>query len=169
MSSMTKNIVRFILLVLVQVLMLNNMNLGGYINPYVYILFILLLPAAMNKSGVLVLAFFTGLIIDLFGNTPGLHTAATVFMAYFRPSVLGIFFNNIDFLAADVPGPSKIGLSGFFRYTLVLAFLHSLALFFLEVFSFTNILYTIYSILLSTLVTTILIMIIGMFFSKRKV
>lgn len=168
MNNMGKNIIRFVLLVLLQVLVLNNMNLGGYINPFVYILFILLLPATMNKSGVLVLAFITGITIDLFGNTPGLHAAATVFMAYFRPAVLQIFFQNIDFLPTDEPGTSKIGLGGFFRYTLVMVFLHSCALFTLEVMSFTNMLYTIYSILLSTLVTTFLIMIIAMFFSKRK-
>ena len=167
-NSIGKNIVRFILLVLLQVLVLNNMNLGGYINPYVYILFILLLPANMNKSGVLILAFITGITIDIFGNTPGLHAAATVFMAYFRPSILKLFFHNIEFSGNDEAGPSTIGLGGFFRYTLVLVFLHHCILFTLEVLSFTNMLFTLYSILLSTLVTTFLIMIIVMFTSKRK-
>ena len=167
-SGLFQNIIRFVLLVLLQVLVLNNMNLGGYINPYVYILFILLLPAAMNKVGVLFLAFLTGLTIDIFGNTPGLHAAASVFLAYARPSVLRLFFQNVEFAGSDEPGPSKIGLGGFFRYTLVLVLLHHTVLFFLEVMSFTHFLFTVYSILLSTLATVLLIMILVMFFSKRK-
>ena len=167
-SGIGKHIIRFVLLMLLQVLVLNNMNLGGYINPYVYILFILLLPAGMNKSGVLILAFLTGITIDIFGNTPGLHAAATVFMAYLRPSVFKLFFQNIEFSGSDEAGPSKVGLGGFFKYALVMVFLHHCVLFTLEVLSFTNMLFTLYSILLSTLVTTFLIMVIVMFFSKRK-
>ncbi len=167
-SGIGKHIIRFVFLLLLQVLILNNMNLGGYVNPYVYILFILLLPADMNKSGVLILAFLTGITIDVFGNTPGLHAAATVFLAYFRPSVLKLFFSNIEFSGNDKAGPSKVGLGGFFKYTLVMVFLHHCVLFSLEVLSFTNMLFTLYSILLSTLFTTFLIMVIVMFFSKRK-
>jgi len=60
---------RFALLVLLQVLVLNNINLGGYIHPYIYILFILLLPVSMNKNLVLFIAFFTGLTVDYFGRS----------------------------------------------------------------------------------------------------
>ena len=167
-SGPVKYIIRFVLLILLQVLVLNKMNLGGYINPYVYILFILLLPSAMNRVGVLFLAFLAGFTIDVFGNTPGLHAAACVFMAYARPAVLRLFFQNVEFTSNDEPGPSKIGLGGFFRYTLVLVFLHHTLLFLLEVMSFTHFLNTIYAILLSTITTVLLIMILVMFFSKRK-
>ena len=147
---------------------LTNFSNIDWIIVSVYILFILLLPADMNKSGVLILAFLTGITIDIFGNTPGLHAAATVFMAYLRPSVFKLFFINIEFSGSDEAGPSKVGLGGFFKYALVMVFLHHCVLFTLEVLSFTNMLFTLYSILLSTLVTTFLIMVIVMFFSKRK-
>jgi rod shape-determining protein MreD len=168
-SPLIKYAFRFVVLLLLQVLVLNKINLGGYVNPYIYLLFILLLPAAMNKGLVLILAFLTGITVDIFGNTPGLHTAATVFMAYSRPAILNLFFKNIEFTGTEEPIPAKVGLGGFFRYTLVMVFLHHLLLFMLEVLSLNNLLHTFYSILLSTMVTTALIMIIVMFFSKRKV
>lgn len=164
----TRNIIRFITLILFQVLVLNNMNLGGYINPYIYILFILLLPATINKSLLLIMAFVTGLTIDYFGNTLGLHAAATVLLAFARPGILNFFFPNMEFSSEEEPNITKLKPGGFLKYTLVLVFIHHSALFFLEVFSFDGFLSTIYRIILSTLVTTLMIMIITLIFTPRK-
>ena len=166
-SVVFKNIVRFVLLILLQVLVLNNMNLSGYINPYVYVLFILLLPVNMNKSALLVIAFFAGLTIDYFGNTLGLHAAATVMLAFARPAVINLFFNNVEFVGNENPGLSKIGLGGFLRYAFVLVLIHHSMLFFLEVFSLNDFLFTTYRILLSSLISTLVMMIIVLLFSKR--
>jgi len=153
---------------LFQVLVLNNMNLGGYINPYIYLLFILLLPASVNKSLLLIMAFITGLTIDYFGNTLGLHAAATVLLAFARPGILNLFFNNMEFSSEEEPNITKLKLGGFFKYTLVMVFIHHSALFFLEAFSFNDFLSTLYRIALSTLVTTLMIMIITLIFTSRK-
>lgn len=163
-----RNIVRFIALILIQVLVLNHMNLSGYINPYVYVLFILLLPVQINKSALLLLAFITGLTIDLFGNTLGLHAASTVLLAYARPGILRLFFKNLEFSADEEPNISKLKPVGFLKYTLVLVFIHHTALFFLEVFSFNGFLSTLSRIALSTLVTTLMIMTLALLFASRK-
>ena len=163
-----RNIVRFVLLVLVQVLLLNNMNLSGYLNPSIYILFVLLLPANINKSLLLVLAFITGYTIDIFANTPGLNAAATVMMAFVMPAVKNMFFKNIDFSPGEEPNLNKVGLSGFFRYTLVLVFIHHFTLFFLESFSFSLFLFTLARIALGTLLSTLIILITMLLFSFRK-
>lgn len=163
-----RHTVRFILLILFQVLILNRMNLGGYVNPYVYILFILLLPVRISKSLLLLLAFFTGLTIDYFGNTLGLHAAATVLLAFFRPSVIHIFFNNLEFISGDEPDIVRLKAGGFFKYTLVLVFIHHTALFFLEIFSLHGFLTTLLRIAVSTLVTTVTIMIITFLFTRNK-
>jgi hypothetical protein len=144
------------------------MNLGGYINPYIYILFILLLPATINKSLLLIMAFVTGLTIDYFGNTLGLHAAATVLLAFARPGILNFFLPNMEFSSEEEPNITKLKPGGFLKYTLVLVFIHHSALFFLEVFSFDGFLTTIYRIILSTLVTTLMIMIITLIFTSRK-
>lgn len=167
-STYLKNILRFVLLILLQVMVLNKMNLSGYINPYAYLLFILLLPVNINKSALLVLAFFTGLTIDLFGNTLGLHASATVLLAFARPGLINLFFSNIEFIGDDEPGLPIVGVIGFFKYMLVLVFIHHSLLFFLEVFSLANFLDTLYRIIFSTLVTSLVIMILVLLFSKRK-
>ncbi|MFZ4059415.1 MAG: rod shape-determining protein MreD, partial [Ferruginibacter sp.] len=71
-----RNISRFFLLILLQVLVFNNMHLNGYINPYVYVLFILLLPFETPQWLLLISAFLLGFGVDLFSDTMGMHTAA---------------------------------------------------------------------------------------------
>lgn len=161
------NIVRFVLFVLVQVLVLNHLNLGGYINPYLYVLFILLLPVDISKSQLLLLAFLIGITIDFFGNTLGLHAAATVLIAFARPAVINLFFSNIEFNAKEEPGLQRLKLAGFFRYVFVLVFIHNFTLFMLEIFSFSDFLYTLYRIMLNTLFTILLIFISIFLFSKK--
>ena len=86
------NITRFILLLAVQVVIFNNFNFLGYINPFPYILFIILYPVNGNKYGLLAASFFLGLIMDLFCNSGGVHAAACLTLAYFRPSIFKFSF-----------------------------------------------------------------------------
>jgi len=65
-SKLVSNIARFVILIFLQVLILNNINFLGYINPYLYVLFILLYPFAGNQSLFLILSFLLGLSIDIF-------------------------------------------------------------------------------------------------------
>lgn len=167
-SSLIKNIARFVLLVLIQILVFNNMNLSGYINPSVYLMFILLLPVHINKSALLLLAFLLGITIDFFSNTLGLHAAATVFMAFARPGTLNLFFKNLEFTGKEAPDINKIGLGGFVRYTLALVLVHHSALFILEVFNFQDFLFTAYRILISSLVSTLVIVILALLFNRRS-
>lgn len=167
-SVLIRNIIRFVLLVTVQVLLLNNMNLSGYLNPGIYILFILLLPADINKSLMLVLAFVTGYIIDIFTNTPGLNAAATVMMAFALPAVRNLFFKNTDFSPGEEPNLKKVGLNAFFRYTLVMVFIHHFTLFFLESFSFSLFFFTLGRIALGTMLSTLIIIVSVLLFSSRK-
>jgi hypothetical protein len=153
---------------LVQVLVLNNINLGGYMNPYLYILFILLLPAKINGSMLLVISFLTGLTIDFFGNTPGLHSAACVSMAFLRPGTIKLLFRNYEFGAGEEPAPYSIGLGGFVKYSVVLVFVHQIVLFYLEVLSTNHFFYTLGKVFLSTLLSTFIIIIAWFIFGKRS-
>lgn len=167
-SLLVRNIFRFVFLVLIQVLILNNINLGGYINPYIYVLFILLLPVDISKSLLLFLAFLMGITIDFFGNTLGLHAAATLLLAFARPGVINLFFSNIEFNKDEEPSLQRLKFSGFFKYVFVLVFIHNFALFMLELFSFNNFLYTLYRIMLNTLLTILIIFITMFLFNKKR-
>src|SRR5674476_97570 len=82
-----KYIIMFVVLVLVQVLILNNIQFSGLINPYMYILFILLLPFTIPGYLLLGLSFLLGISIDIFTNTPGIHAGATVLLGFMRPGI----------------------------------------------------------------------------------
>src|SRR5699024_10263302 len=83
---------RFVLLILIQVFLLNNINLMGYINPYLYVLFIILYPVTGNKTTLIILSFLLGLSIDIFENSGGVHAAASVCIAYIRSGILRYSF-----------------------------------------------------------------------------
>ena len=90
MNKAIQHITRFFILAALQVLILNNIQISGYLSPYVYILFVMLLPAKMPKAIVLGLAFIMGFTMDVFADSYGIHTSATVLLAYIRPSILSL-------------------------------------------------------------------------------
>lgn len=166
--AVTKNIFRFVLLVLLQVMVLDNVPFQGYIVPYVFVLFILLLPIDINKSFLLILAFITGITIDFFGNTLGLQAAALVFMAFARPAVLRLYFPRMEVDPGDEPGLKKLGFYGFLRYSFTLILFHQLILTFLELFSFREFFDFLYESVINAAVTTLAVMILVLLFTKRK-
>ena len=78
----------FIGLVLLQVLILNNVHIAGYATPFLYIYFILKFASGTSRNELMLWAFFFGLTIDIFADTPGMNAAATVLLAFLRPSLL---------------------------------------------------------------------------------
>jgi len=146
----------FVVLVLVQVLILNQIQFGGFFNPYVYILFIMLLPVSTPRYAMLLLAFLLGFTIDVFSNTLGIHTAATVFIAYVRPFTLRLLTNREDD-RTDYPGLSQSRPVWFLSYLAVMVLLHHFVLFYLEVYTFTNFFNTLYRVLLSSVFSIVII------------
>ena len=153
------HIIRLAFLVLFQIVILDKILLGGYINPYLYILFILTLPFETPKWLLLITAFITGLMVDMFSNTVGLHTAACVFMAYCRPGVLTMVSSRQDYEPGIRPIIRDLGFSWFFSYSLILVSLHHLALFYLEAFVFADFFHTLWRTVLSIIFTMLLLII----------
>ena len=148
-----------ILLVLLQVLLLDHIQLGGYINPYLYILLILLLPFETPKSLLLLIGFGYGLVIDMFSNTPGMHASATTLMAFCRPGVISIISSRDNMEINVQPRLAHMGFDWFLKYIIILVFIHHFFLFFIEVFTFDEFEYTLLRGALSSLFTIVLILI----------
>ena len=165
-SDILINIVRFILLVFLQVLLLNNVNFGGYINPYLYILFILLYPLDGNKGLLIFLSFLLGLSIDIFEDSGGVHAAACAFIAYIRPVVLKYSFgvsyeyNSVKIKKAD---PMER-----LTYIASLVFMHHFVMVSLEIFSFKHILLLLKSTFFSALFTIIVVMCTMILFNRKS-
>lgn len=165
MPTALQNIFRFILLVLFQVLVLDNIQFLGYINPYLYILFILALPVQMPRWAILLLAFGLGLTIDAFSNTMGMHAFATVMAAFFRSGVIKLF-TSIEEGNNPTPSFYTFGVSAYVKYVVLMVFIHHATLFFIEAFSFVNFWLMLAKILLSSLITILLILGIESFNKK---
>ena len=165
-NSFVKNILRFIILILIQVTILDNINFGGYINPYLYVYFILLLPFEAPGWLLLISAFLMGISIDAFENTMGINAAATVLMAFFRPIVLRSISTGKTYEKGVKPSISDFGFKWFFTYSLILIFIHHFALFYLEVFRFAHFFATLQRVLLSTILTLFLVIVVQYIFEK---
>ena len=168
MNKTALQIIRFVVLVLLQVLVINHIRLGGYVHPYIYLIFIMLLPFSTPKWQLLVLGFALGLTIDLFTGTPGLHAGATTLMAFCRPSIIKLVSGNQKFENITEPNLGQLGGIWFFRYALCMVLIHHFALFFLESFSFSLMGQVLLRILLSVPVSIFLIMMILFIFKTEK-
>jgi len=163
------NIVWFFVLIFFQVLILNHINLGGFINPYFYVFFILLLPFETPKWLLLISSFFLGLGIDLFTYTPGLNASASVLTAFLRPFVITVISSGQESFTEESPTLRGQGLKWFLYYSVSLVVIHHTSLFFLEIFRFDEIFFTLFRAVLSSLFTLLLIFITEyLLFSGKK-
>ena len=161
-------IINFIVLVALQVLILNNIQLGGYINPYVYILFILILPFETPKWLLLVIGFLLGFTIDSFTNTLGMHSTACVFMAFLRPYVLKFISPRDGYESETLPNVKYYGMNWFIRYAAVLVIAHHLVLFYIEVFRLSDFFLTMLRIILSSILSLFIILISQYFYRSTS-
>jgi len=150
----------FIILILLQVVLFNNIQFSGYINPYIYIMFILLLPVEIPAWLLLLLLFAMGIIIDLFSGSPGMHSSATVLAGFVRPFILRIVSPRDGYEARSEPSMFNYGFVWFLTYTVMIVLIHHTALFYLEVFRFTDFFRTMLRVLLSSIFTVTFIVLI---------
>ena len=168
LNEIFRNILRFILLVAVQVLIIKNIELGRFINPFIYVLFIVVLPFETPKWLILVAGFVTGITIDMFYDTAGMHAAACVLMAYVRPGILKLFSPRDGYEFGTQPTVQYLGVPWFLSYSGILIFLHHLALFYLEIFRFSEFLSTFFRVLISTIFTMLIVVITQYLFNRKK-
>ncbi|WP_055447909.1 hypothetical protein [Lacinutrix mariniflava] len=155
--------VRFIVLLLLQVLLLSHVNFMGYINPYPYILFILLFPIKNNRMLFILLSFLLGLLIDMFLDSGGIHAAAAVTIAFIRPVALKFSFGSVyDHQTVRF---SNVDFGQRITYISILTVIHHFILFSLEIFNFSKILLVLKNTLFSSIFTIIICLLISIIFS----
>lgn len=168
-TEILKNILRFILLVLVQVLIIQNVNLTSYVILLPYVMVIILLPFETNKLLVLLTSFLLGVCIDYFYDSSGLHAAACTIMGFLRYYVLKYVAPRDGYDAGVKPTVEDMGLAWFLSYAGTLIVVHHFFLFFLEVFRFSEFFGTLLRIILSSIGTFTLVYLIQfLFFNKVK-
>lgn len=156
--------IRFFVLILAQVLICNNINFMGNVNPYPYILFVAFYPVQNNRLLFLFFSFLLGISIDMFTDSGGIHAASILTIAYARPIILkfafGSMYHNTKFDSTELG--SKI------TYIALLTVLHHFIFFSLEVFSISKTILVLQKTLLSSIFTILLCVILSIIFSRNK-
>lgn len=157
----------FILLIMFQVLLFNNIQFSGYVNPYVYVMFILLLPVEIPAWLLLLLSFVSGAVIDYFSGSPGMHSSATVLAGFVRPYVLRVISPRDGYDPNSDPSMLTYGFRWFLIYTLLIVLVHHTALFYLEVFRLSEFFRTFLRVLFSSVFSITFILLIE-FYRRGK-
>jgi len=161
------NIVRWFVLLLIQILLLRNLSFYNLATPFVYILFLLLVPFGTPNLLLYLIAFITGLTLDAFYDTLGVHTAACVTLAFVRISFISVTMNRDGF---DEPEPTlgNMGIKWFSLYALLCTLAHHFVLFFLETFRLAEFSYTLLRCFFSIIFTLFTVILIEFVFYNRK-
>ena len=152
----------FAVVVLLQVFLFNNLNLSIFINPLVYVGFIVLLPMETRPLAMVVLGFVTGMSFDLLTGAAGLNTAATLVTTYSRRGVLMLMIGKETVSEGGIPCARVLGGRRFLRYAAMVVLVQCIVIFTLETLNFRYFHYTLLKIALSTAVTTMLIYFVQM-------
>lgn len=169
MNDLLKNIARFLLFILIQVYVLNKIpHLHRFITPYLYYLFILWLPFSISRQWLLVTGFLTGLVLDYFTMTPGLHAAACTLVAYVRPFVINILTpkDSSEFNYRE-PSPLAMQWTPYAVYVFVLTLLHHGYLVLLEWLSFGSFLDFLIKVVATTGISLLLIFTVELLFPRK--
>nr|WP_298660674.1 rod shape-determining protein MreD [uncultured Flavobacterium sp.] len=164
-SNFILNIIRFFVLITLQVVVLNQINFGGWINPYLYVLFIILYPINSNKFGFIAASFALGLLVDIFSDSGGVHATACLMLAYFRPVFLRFAF-GLSYEYQTIRIADKLTVD---RFTFIMTSIlfHHIILFTLELYRLS----LFFNIILHTIVSTLftfLICIISIYLIKSN-
>lgn len=175
MNVLIKNIVRFVVILLIQVLILNKVTLQWWSQPtgfpifipYLYPLFLLLLPFETPVVVMLLLGFLCGVTVDSFMNTAGMHAFATVLIAYFRINVLNALLpKNLAEYSGQTPSVKNMGWLPFIVYVSFLIVMHHAVFFTIEIWSVANIGYLLLKILASSITSILLVLAYVLLFTR---
>lgn len=167
MNKSLKLFFLFFFLLTLQVIILNNINFLGYINPYLYIAFVFFYPLKENKFPILITSFLLGICVDFFTDSGGIHAFSIVTIAYFRLFYIKLYFKKVvaDFAFFDLLTEP---FGKVFNYIVTLTIIHHFILFSFVNFSFQNLSFVLLNTLYSSIFTLILFFLGTYIFTKNK-
>ena len=163
-----RNIGRFVLLMAIQLLVLNNVYLGGYVMPMLYVLFVLMLPTSMKRVPMLLTAFGTGLLMDIMSGALGFHALACTVLAMVRILYADRILTRGENVVIDTPGIYSVTPQYFISSLIMMYALFYLVFYTLEVFSFRGFGGVLLATVCSTIVSTVLAALYQVIFLKRE-
>ncbi len=137
---------------ILQVLLFDQLQLLGVCHPYIYVLCLLMMPITLSHSADMIIGAVVGLIMDIFCNSMGIHTAACIFIMFIRPYLIGAIVNDKDRLNEQISLRS-LGMEALLRYVVILVVIHHLIVFLLAAWNWAHIGFVLVDTLVSSLVT----------------
>lgn len=171
MNNIFKNSIRFILFLVIQIIILNEVPpLHQFITPYLYFTFLLWLPFGTNRLTLTILGFILGYSLDIFTNTPGLHAAAATLVGYVRPTILNLLLaQETSEEVTKEPSVGTMGWGPFLIYVFLLTFIHHFYLVLLEWLQFGNFTYFIGKVIATSLMSVLLILLVELVMNRRNI
>ena len=161
------NLLRFIFLLLAQLLIFSNVNFSSFINPYVFPLFILLLPFETPRWLLMLLGFSAGFALDVFLGSMAMHAAAGLLIGYSRPFLISIITpKGTEFEIS--PNVYAQGLTWFVVYLGVATTVYLTFYFLMEAATFLNLFFLILKVILSVIMSVAFMLIFLYLFSSKK-
>lgn len=152
----TKQIVRYIIVMILQVLLFDQLQLLGVCHPYIYILCLMMMPITLPHSADMIIGAVAGLVMDIFCNSLGIHTASCILLMFIRPYLLGGIVNDKDRLNEQI-SLRTLGMEAMVKYVLILVFIHHLMVFILAAWSWSHIGFVLLETIVSGLITSAMI------------
>lgn len=160
------NLIKIIVLALLQVFVFNHINFLDSYQPYVYIVFVLFYSPNQNKYALLILAFLLGLMIDTLEYTGGIHAFALTLIAFFRGGIIKVLAGKQDYEMEFFSFKSFSFIQWLF-YLVILILLHNFILFFLENFKIQGLAPLAINALINSALTLVFVFIYKILFKNK--
>ena len=152
----TKQIGRYILVMALQVLLFDQLQFLGICHPYIYVLCLLMMPITLPHNVDMLIGAAAGIIMDVFCNSLGVHTAACIFVMFLRPYVIGAVVSDKDRLNEQI-NLHSIGMEALVKYVVIMVLIHHLSVFMLAAWSWSHIGFVLLETVVSSLITILII------------
>ena len=153
----TKQFVRYVIVMILQVLLFDQLQLWGACHPYIYVLCLLMMPITLPHSADMLIGAAAGLIMDIFCNSLGIHTAGCILIMFIRPYLLGAIVNDKDRLNEQI-SLHAIGMEALIKYVVILVVLHHFVIFSLAAWSWCHLGFVLMETIVSSIITIAIIM-----------
>ena len=164
--SIREQIQNFIVLLLIQLPLVHRIVLFDKAFAFFYIGFLLMLPATLSRTYLMLIAFGSGLLVDVFSNTPGIHAGVSVFIMFVRNFWLrGV---NDDYLQLVNINMETLKKSGFLYFIFPLVLIHHFLIFTIENGGFQYLGMLMTKVVFSTAFTCTVIFVINFVFTPKS-
>lgn len=152
----TKQLGRYIVVMLLQVLLFDQLQLWGVCHPYIYILCLLMLPITLPHSVDMVIGAIVGIVMDIFCNSLGIHMASCILLMFIRPYLISGIVSDKDRLNEQISSRT-LGMEAMLKYVVILVIIHHLTVFTLAAWSWHHIGFVLLETLVSSIITILII------------